>query len=545
MMRILSAIAAFSMFATGAFAADWSAEIVFPTWVSPPSSLMQSYSRVVHSQIAPTSGQVVVECRREVAGELDHCWTVSETPGGFGFGDAAQVIASLSDSASPPPTAIAPNGDVIIPINFNILTGQKDKNTSPRGQMITNPDWLTKPGAADLARWYPDRAQRRNQGGRARMICHVAATGALNGCRIISESPEGFGFGDAALAMARTFTMRPKLIDGQPDETATVIVPLRFALPNGGSTSNEAESAATPIWLKTPTLAQVAGAFPTIAGAETGRVVLICGATSDGRLNDCQVILETPTGRGFGDAAKSLAPDFQLKVAGYPVSKDGVRQVTVPITFYAPGAEKIDPITKPVWTRWIDRDAERNLLPQKAIEAGARSGTAAVDCILDHVGRLTQCQPITETPAGLGFGETAMRAAALVAIDPWTLQGRPVDGAHFHFSLTINLPPPAPPPPVYEYEQHPDWVRRPDVNDLAAAYPAGAQVRSGSAKLDCAIMASGYLGPCAVVSESPEGRGFGAAAMSLARIFAMRPIGPDGQPVAGKHIILPIILYAP
>jgi periplasmic protein TonB len=50
-------------------------------------------------------------------------------------------------------------------------------------------------------RYYPERAAKAHVSGVARLDCQVASTGDLSGCKVVSESPTGFGFGQAALKM--------------------------------------------------------------------------------------------------------------------------------------------------------------------------------------------------------------------------------------------------------------------------------------------------------------------------------------------------------
>jgi protein TonB len=88
---------------------------------------------------------------------------------------------------------------------------------------VTKPDWVEKPSASDLSRYYPEAAQRRGMGGRVKMSCTVAIGGTLEDCEVLSEYPAGFGFGAAAIALSRQFRMQPMIRGGQPVESRVVI----------------------------------------------------------------------------------------------------------------------------------------------------------------------------------------------------------------------------------------------------------------------------------------------------------------------------------
>ena len=103
----------------------------------------------------------------------------------------------------------------------------------PRPSVITQPDWLRRPSAEDMAKYYPDRATRMNIEGRAMLACTVNARGTLDACTVTEETPAEAGFGDAAMKLSKLFKMRPQTKDGQPVDGGKINIPIRFQLPKG------------------------------------------------------------------------------------------------------------------------------------------------------------------------------------------------------------------------------------------------------------------------------------------------------------------------
>ncbi|UTP38731.1 TonB family protein [Phenylobacterium sp. LH3H17] len=96
------------------------------------------------------------------------------------------------------------------------------------------------------------------------------------------------------------------------------------------------------------------------------------------------------------------------------------------------------------------------------------------------------------------------------------------------------------------FDEEPNWIRRPSPEDLMGVWPRDAmrQGLGGKAKIACVVTLQGALRDCVVVSESPAGAGFGAAAIAITPQLMMTPAIKGGQPVLAK-VTIPINFEKP
>ena len=97
----------------------------------------------------------------------------------------------------------------------------------PTDFSLSDVRWVRAPGARDFARYYPDRALDQEQSGRVVLDCVASASGALD-CSVAEESPTGWGFGAAAMSIARQARIEPTAEDGSSVAGRHVRLPLAF-----------------------------------------------------------------------------------------------------------------------------------------------------------------------------------------------------------------------------------------------------------------------------------------------------------------------------
>lgn len=85
-----------------------------------------------------------------------------------------------------------------------------------------------QPSTGDFTRHFPSRAIAEKVDGRVVLACIVQPDGAIK-CTVESETPQGYGFGDAAQALTPYFHAKP-VYRGMETAGGRVRVPIAFKL---------------------------------------------------------------------------------------------------------------------------------------------------------------------------------------------------------------------------------------------------------------------------------------------------------------------------
>jgi TonB family protein len=183
----------------------------------------------------------------------------------------------------------------------------------PQPAAAVNPA-LTNP----LLAFYPAAARAAGVEGEAVIRCKRDEHLALAGCELVSETPAGQGFGAAALAMAAKSPPNPRLLlrDAATQPSSDLDIHFTkgppFIAPDITRMAHVVRSAEI---VAKPSDAQVQAAYPPRAldNGVQGGAVIECVVGAGGKLAECHVFDENPTGFGFGQAALDLAADFTMK----------------------------------------------------------------------------------------------------------------------------------------------------------------------------------------------------------------------------------------
>lgn len=191
-----------------------------------------------------------------------------------------------------------------------------------------------------------------------------------------------------------------------------------------------------PVWLKRPNGDDMARYKPEDARV-SGRAVIECRVSRRGLLEYCKVLEETP-GEQYGKAALRIAAKFQMGPADRAGSPTADRKVRLPITWALP--EPLD-ASVPVTPQWVHAPSGDEMAAVYPAQAEWKSGRAVLACRLSQTGRPTDCTVAEETPAGLGFGQAALKLAPLLRFTTRDASSKSLVGGTFRIPLAWASPP--------------------------------------------------------------------------------------------------------
>ena len=309
-----------------------------------------------------------------------------------------------------------------------------------------------------------------------------------------------------------------------------------------------------PEWDQKPTAAEMGGYYPAEAARRgfSGGATILCIVSDTGFLRDCKVTDEHPKGYGFGAAALAAGTRFRM----HPQTRDGApvggARVSIPINFVCPGCTTPDDRETDVANRrslanamlanvtWVGGPSFQqwaSAYPERALEQGL-SGSATVRCKFDAHGGLKTCRILSKSPRAMGFGRAAVSLSKYF-IGPDKVRGVSTENASVDYN--VNFPIGLPRGGMSPLTDTMLW-QVPSAGAIVAAFPEAAKaagVAYGEVYLSCERPDQPGPMTCKVASETPEGMGFGEAALSLAPRMAANVWAADGRPT-NTDITVPI-----
>ncbi len=197
---------------------------------------------------------------------------------------------------------------------LGLLAGRESSTAEPSAP-------ASQPPANTIEDPYPPAARALNLPGHVTLNCVAASDGTVRNCKVASEDPTDWGFGEGALKAASTLNIGP----GAPDRP--VQVPIDFHL-EAGAVSNPLITISgfyIPVdqvqWVRQPDASDFAATYPAnaVQSRTDVRVVFACRVAADGALTACVMLSEEPKGEKMLRAVSYMASRFQMR----PHLKDG------------------------------------------------------------------------------------------------------------------------------------------------------------------------------------------------------------------------------
>jgi hypothetical protein len=160
-------------------------------------------------------------------------------------------------------------------------------------------------------------------------------------------------------------------------------------------------------------------------------------------------------------------------------------------------------------------------------------------CFIDAAGQPKRCDLLAERPYGLGFGKIGVDLMMRQGrFKPRKVNGKPVDGGQVEFTLVMaemgrqkTLIP------------YPVWAAAPDLDEMAAAWPADRQGDEAVVVLRCTIRRSGELEQCRAINVADKV--MIGAARTLSERFRMHLTPEDAKTATRADVVISLRFLNP
>ena len=312
------------------------------------------------------------------------------------------------------------------------------------------PNWKRAPSQQDFLTVFPTAAMEAGKGGKVVLLCRITVTGAPTSCTVVSETPPGLGFGQAALTMIPQMLFNPAIKDGKPVEANAVKIPLNFVAPSastgsrikGGADSLESYKVLTRVaWTATPSVSDVWAAYPPVARSQkrNGRVTLECIIRADGALGSCSPQNLDRDSASFLPAAKDLVKKFRVPVAFDEGGSTAGVHVLVPFDFRWDQPPVPTFSTKLPWVAIPAGGSFEAELAPLLKTAGVRSIQVRAECSVGLDARLKDCAVMGSTPEIANLQPVIDRLAPGFILPRWTDTGATYSGGKVVLPLRYSL----------------------------------------------------------------------------------------------------------
>jgi len=319
------------------------------------------------------------------------------------------------------------------------LSASLDAQATPAGAInqidppTSQPVFVQRATEEQIAQAYPRSAAHLGASGRAVVHCQVNDQGGMESCAALREFPQGLGFSEAALGLAKYFRLDPNSFAAKLGE---VDVPVNFLAPSKGD-----DLVLSGSWRAAPSFDAVGAVYPDIGGGAVGLVELRCAISPAGDLSGCKSIYVSPQERDFDKAALKLADQFKMQVDPSTAQTNRRLFANVIIRMPAPFGDEFRSrwVVDPRWVSLPDASRLAALFPAAAKAKGVTTGSGVADCQVGADGALKGCKPFEDgDPPELGFSQAAAKAAGEMRMSPWTDAFGPAAGASVRVPVTFD-----------------------------------------------------------------------------------------------------------